>query len=78
MTTLTLISLFAIGVIVSVFNNKLNLANYEAKYYKEKFNIEQEKRAKSDKYIEDLLAEDRRKSIKILDKNKQIELLTLK
>ena len=87
MTTLTLISLFAIGVIAIVFNKKLKRTRYEADLYRNKLLIEQKNYTiletsfnelmksfvSKEKFIEDLLAEDKRKSSKILEKNKQIE-----
>lgn len=87
MTTVTLISLFAIGVIAIVFNKKLKRAKYEVDLYRNKLIIEQKNYSileksfndlmksfvNKEKFIEDLLNEDKRKSAKILDKNKQIE-----
>lgn len=73
MTTLTLISLFAIGVIAIVFNKKLKRAKYEVDLYRNKLLIEQKENAKNLNFIQGLMDEDRRKSAKILEKNKQIE-----
>lgn len=80
MTTLTLISLFAIGVIAIVFNKKLKKARYEAKYNKEMLSIEKQNYTileqaftNQSAFVSDLLEENKRKSAKILDKNEQIE-----
>lgn len=87
MTTLTLISLFAIGVIAIVFNKKLKRTRYESDLYRNKLLIEQKNYTiletsfndlmksfvSKEKFIEDLLSEDKRKSGKILLKNQEIE-----
>ena len=73
MTTLNFILLIATIGNAIVFNRKLKKTRYEADLYRNKLIIEQKENAKNLEFIQGLMDEDRRKSAKILEKNKQIE-----
>ena len=80
MTTLNFILLIATIGNAIVFNRKLKKARYEAKYNKEMLSIEKQNYTileqaftNQSAFVSDLLEENKRKSAKILDKNKQIE-----
>lgn len=82
MTTLNFILLIATIGNAIVFNRKLKKASYEAKYNKEMLSIEKQNYTileqaftNQSTFVSDLLEESKRKSAKILDKNKQIEYL---
>lgn len=80
MTTLNFILLIATIGNAIVFNRKLKKARYEAKYNKEMLTIEKQNYTileqaftNQSAFVNDLLEENKRKSAKILEKNKQIE-----